>query len=82
MLASTFDISPRARPSSSRGRLATTCWPSSAAGSNRRRLADGRGIVFAVINAGEVFGEIALLDGKERTADAIAVTASNLAILD
>ncbi len=44
--------------------------------------ADGRGIVFAVINTGEVFGEIALLDGKERTADAIAVTASNLAILD
>jgi CRP-like cAMP-binding protein len=43
---------------------------------------DGRGLVFAVLHSGDVFGEIALLDGKERTADAIAMSASSLAILD
>src|SRR5215218_11155246 len=43
---------------------------------------DGREIVLAILQSGEVFGEIALLDGKERTADASAVTACHLAILD
>ena len=36
--------------------------------------ADGRQVVLTVFRDGEVFGEIALLDGKERTADATAMT--------
>jgi len=36
--------------------------------------ADGREIVLAMMGEGEVFGEIALLDGCDRTADATAVT--------
>jgi CRP/FNR family transcriptional regulator, cyclic AMP receptor protein len=44
--------------------------------------ADGRALVLAILHPGEVFGEIALLDGKERTADATAMTACTLAILD
>jgi CRP/FNR family transcriptional regulator, cyclic AMP receptor protein len=43
---------------------------------------EGREIVLAVLQPGEVFGEIALLDGKERTADARAMTACALAVLD
>jgi CRP/FNR family transcriptional regulator, cyclic AMP receptor protein len=43
---------------------------------------EGREIVLAILQKGEVFGEIALLDGKERTADARAMTASDLAILE
>ena len=43
---------------------------------------DGNEIVLAVLRAGEVFGEVTLLDGKERTADAHAMTASALAVLD
>lgn len=31
---------------------------------------DGREVVFNIINPGEVFGEIAFLDGRDRTADA------------
>ena len=42
----------------------------------------GRELLLAILEAGELFGEIALLDGKERTADATANTASVLAILD
>src|ERR1700674_4555654 len=34
---------------------------------------DGREAVFNLIHAGEVFGEIALLDGRQRTADAVAM---------
>src|SRR5205814_5197100 len=34
---------------------------------------EGREIVLAIFQPGEVFGEIALLDGKERTADARAM---------
>lgn len=33
----------------------------------------GKDAVFNVITPGEIFGEIALLDGKERTADAVAL---------
>jgi CRP-like cAMP-binding protein len=44
--------------------------------------ADGRALQLAILLPGEVFGEIALLDGKERTADATAITACSLAILD
>ncbi len=43
---------------------------------------EGREVVLAVLQRGEVFGEIALLDGKERTADARAMTASVLAVLE
>src|SRR5436305_11940509 len=43
---------------------------------------EGREIVLAIFQPGEVFGEIALLDGKERTADARAMAACDLAILE
>jgi len=43
---------------------------------------EGREVVLAVLQPGEVFGEIALLDGKERTADARAMTACDLAVLE
>src|SRR6266487_3588590 len=43
---------------------------------------EGREIVLAVLQPGEVFGEIAVLDGKDRTADAHAVTACLLAGLE
>ena len=42
----------------------------------------GREIVLAILQPAEVFGEIALLDGKERTADASAMTDCQLAILE
>jgi len=44
--------------------------------------ADGREIVLNIIEEGEVFGEIALLDGKERSADAIAATNCDLLVID
>jgi CRP/FNR family transcriptional regulator, cyclic AMP receptor protein len=43
---------------------------------------EGREIVLAMLHPGEVFGEIAVLDGKERTADAHAMTACTLAVVD
>ena len=43
---------------------------------------DGREIVLAMLHAGDVFGEIALLDGKERTADAKAITSCHLIVLE
>jgi CRP/FNR family cyclic AMP-dependent transcriptional regulator len=39
---------------------------------------DGKEIVFAIFNAGEIFGEMAVLDGDVRSADAIAMTACEL----
>jgi len=42
---------------------------------------DGREIVLNIISAGEIFGEIALIDGKERTADAVAMTDCDLLVL-
>src|SRR4051812_48940050 len=42
----------------------------------------GREIVLADMPAGEVFGEIALLDGKERSADATALTNCELLVLE
>lgn len=44
--------------------------------------ADGKEIMLAIIHAGEVFGEIAMLDGKPRSADAKALTACDLAVVD
>jgi CRP/FNR family transcriptional regulator, cyclic AMP receptor protein len=43
---------------------------------------DGRELLLAILHPGEVFGEIALLDGKERSADAVAVTDCSLAGLE
>jgi len=43
---------------------------------------DGKELLLAVLHPGEVFGEIALLDGKERSADATAMTACSLGVLD
>jgi CRP-like cAMP-binding protein len=43
---------------------------------------EGKEIVLAILQPGELLGEIALLDGKDRTADAHAMGACSLAILD
>jgi CRP/FNR family cyclic AMP-dependent transcriptional regulator len=42
---------------------------------------DGRQVVLTVFRDGDVFGEIALLDGKERTADATAMTDCELLVV-
>jgi CRP-like cAMP-binding protein len=42
---------------------------------------DGRQVVLTVMRDGDVFGEIALLDSKERTADATAATDCELLIV-
>jgi CRP/FNR family transcriptional regulator, cyclic AMP receptor protein len=44
--------------------------------------ADGRSAIFNLIGAGEIFGEIALLDGLARTTDAIANTNCEVLVLD
>ncbi len=44
--------------------------------------ADGREAVLNLVYAGEIFGEIALLDGRTRTADAIAMTDCELIAVD
>ena len=44
--------------------------------------ADGKEMVLNIINPGEVFGEIALIDGVERTADATAAEATELLLLE
>src|SRR5215831_11881174 len=43
---------------------------------------EGRELLLAIIRHGEVFGELAVLDGKERSADAVAESPCTLAILD
>ncbi|MBK8174156.1 MAG: Crp/Fnr family transcriptional regulator [Rhodospirillales bacterium] len=43
--------------------------------------AEGREVVLNVISPGEVFGEIAMIDGGERTADAFAMDPTELLIL-
>jgi CRP/FNR family cyclic AMP-dependent transcriptional regulator len=43
---------------------------------------DGKELLLAIIHPGEVFGELAVLDGKERSADAHAESACSLAILE
>ncbi len=42
---------------------------------------DGKEIFLNILDAGEVFGEIALLDGKERTAGAIAMETTELLVV-
>ena len=42
----------------------------------------GREVVLNTMHAGEVFGEIALLDGRERSTDAIAVTDAEVLVLE
>lgn len=44
--------------------------------------AEGKDIVLNMFQEGEVFGEIALLDGQPRTADAIAMTDCELIVIE
>ncbi len=44
--------------------------------------ADGKDIVLNVFHEGEIFGEIALLDGRPRTADAIAMSDGDLVVIE
>src|ERR1700712_1442870 len=44
--------------------------------------ADGRSAIFNLIGPGEIFGEVALLDGLARTADATAHTNCELFVID
>ncbi len=44
--------------------------------------ADGREVTLNVINPGEIFGEIALLDGKPRSADATATEETTLLVVE
>ncbi|HEY7248631.1 MAG TPA: Crp/Fnr family transcriptional regulator [Xanthobacteraceae bacterium] len=43
---------------------------------------DGRDIVLNIIHPGEIFGEIALLDGRPRTADATAMSDCELMVIE
>jgi CRP/FNR family transcriptional regulator, cyclic AMP receptor protein len=43
---------------------------------------EGRNAIFNFIGAGEIFGEVAVLDGQARTADAIANTNCEIFIID
>jgi CRP/FNR family transcriptional regulator, cyclic AMP receptor protein len=43
---------------------------------------DGRNAILNLINAGDLFGEVAVLDGQARTADAIANTNCEIFVLD
>jgi CRP/FNR family transcriptional regulator, cyclic AMP receptor protein len=47
----------------------------------RAPSSDGKEVILNIINEGEIFGEIALLDGKERTADATAMTDCELLVV-
>jgi len=44
--------------------------------------ADGREAVLNIINPGEIFGEMALLDGRPRSADAVAMDDCELMVID
>ncbi len=43
---------------------------------------DGKEVILDFINPGEVFGEIALLDNRERTANAVAMEACQVLVLE
>jgi CRP/FNR family cyclic AMP-dependent transcriptional regulator len=43
---------------------------------------DGREAMFNLLHVGEIFGEIALLDGQPRTADAVAMTNCELMVIE
>lgn len=43
---------------------------------------DGKELILNLIKPGEVFGEISLIDGEPRTADAVALETSQLLVLD
>jgi len=43
---------------------------------------DGREAVFNLMQGGDIFGEIALLDGQARTADAVATSACELVVIE
>jgi CRP-like cAMP-binding protein len=45
-------------------------------------FSEGKELFLAIIHPGEIFGELAVLDGNERSADATAETACTVAILD
>jgi CRP-like cAMP-binding protein len=42
---------------------------------------DGKELIHNIINPGQVFGEIALLDGKERSADAVAIVPTDVLVV-
>ncbi len=44
--------------------------------------AAGRDAIFNILRRGEILGEIALLDGRERTADAVALTDCELLVIE
>jgi CRP-like cAMP-binding protein len=44
--------------------------------------ADGKEVTLVILGQGEVFGEIAVIDGRERTADATAIGPCRLLLLD
>ena len=46
-----------------------------------RRSLDGRELILSLIAPGEYFGELSLLDGEPRSADAVALEASELLVL-
>src|SRR3954471_11740910 len=46
------------------------------------RSFEGKDAVFNLLHAGEIFGEIALLDGQPRTADAVAMTDCELMVIE
>jgi CRP-like cAMP-binding protein len=44
--------------------------------------AEGKDIVLNIFREGDIFGEIALLDGRPRTADAVAMVPSELIVIE
>jgi CRP/FNR family transcriptional regulator, cyclic AMP receptor protein len=46
------------------------------------RLADGRDLVLNIVREGEIFGDMALLDGRPRSADASAMSDCELVIME
>lgn len=47
-----------------------------------RQHTDGREIILALLEVGDVFGELALLDGETRSADAVVQASGELLVLD